>query len=382
MKTLPSLSAAFLLAASIVNAQVPGIPGLAPAPAAPAGTTLGANTTSGASGIDLANRLKLSGYVDFMYANLQNERSVLNNDAAEFNSAVDLDFLFDFSPVTAEVHTRINDDSSSDLLEQAFIRYNFNRDVSLTFGRQLSLLGYEADEDPYLNQVSNAYLITDGISARNGELRTGSNIRRTYNDGVRANFNNGRLGFSIGLHNKLSESDAVVGKSNDNTKSGNIAVDLQAAFMILPGLEGRLGYAHESVHSSTTVTLGDYTANHGQDEIERFNAWLGYNQGPLTLALEYDDWNIVGVDAWNVMLLGRYQVNPLFALTVRYSHEDLEKLHGGVNDLDVNRLTLYAAFALTDNLRLGLEYSHSGVDVASGSDYDVDEFYAETVLSF
>lgn len=379
MKTLPSLSAAFLLAASIVNAQVPGIPGLAPAPAASAGTTLGANTTSGASGIDLANRLKLSGYVDFMYANLQNERNDVGNDAAQFKSAVDLDFLLDFSPVTAEVHTRINDDSSNDLLEQAFIRYNFNRDVSLTFGRQLSLLGYEADEDPYLNQVSNAYLITDGISAEDGELRTGSNIRRTYNDGVRANFNNGRLGFSIGLHNKLSDTNGT----NDNTKSGNIAVDLQAAFMILPGLEGRLGYAHESVHKDSAVALNKhYTAFKRQDEIERFNAWLGYNQGPLTLALEYDDWNIVGVDAWNVMLLGRYQVNPLFALTVRYSHEDLEQLTTGGNDVDVNRLTLYAAFALADNLRLGLEYTHSGVEEAGGSDYDVDEFYAETVLSF
>ena len=211
-------------------------------------------------------------------------------------------------------------------------------------------------------------------------LRTGSNIRRTYNDGVRANFNNGRLGFSIGLHNKLFD---TINENNDNTKDGNIAVDLQAAFMILPGLEGRLGYAHESVHNSTGgVRLGHYTANHsGHDEIERFNAWLGYNQGPLTLALEYDDWDIVGVDAWNVMLLGRYQVNPLFALTVRYSHEDLEKLSAG-NDVDVNRLTLYAAFALTDNLRLGLEYTHSGVEEAGGSDYDVDEFYAETVLSF
>lgn len=370
MKTLPSLSAVFLLAASTVIAQVPGIPGLAPAPAASSGTSLGANTTSGASGIDLANRLKMSGYVDFIYGNQQNE---MGADSAGFSTAADLDFLLDFSPITAEVHTSI--DSDGDLaLEQAFVRYNFNRDVSLTFGRQLSLLGYEADEATGLHQVSYAYLVTDGVLGS-----AGSSIRRTYNDGVRANFNNGKFGFSIGLSNKLNES-SVTGNSNNNTKSGNIGVDLQAAVMIFPGLEARIGYAHESVHKGTTVALGNYTANGMQDEIERFNAWLGYNQGPLTLALEYDDWNVVGVDASNVMLLGSYQVNPLFGLTVRYSHEDLEKLSGG-NDVDVDRLTLYASFALTDNLSLGLEYSHAGVEAGS-SDYDVDEFYAESILSF
>ena len=75
MKTLLSFVSASVLAVSFSFAQVPGIPGLSRAPVAsgPQGTTLGANTTSGAVGIDLANRVKLRGYVDFKYRNVDNE---------------------------------------------------------------------------------------------------------------------------------------------------------------------------------------------------------------------------------------------------------------------------------------------------------------------
>ncbi|MBT3569087.1 MAG: hypothetical protein HN494_09595 [Opitutae bacterium] len=368
MKTLLSFVSASVLAVSSSFAQVPGIPGLSRAPVAsgPQGTTLGANTTSGAGGIDLANRVKLRGYVDFMYANIQNDDAGGGvNDEAGFNTAADVDFLFDFSPVTAELHTNLSSDrtvrapgggsigsTSAVALEQAFIRYNVNRDFSISMGRQLSTLGFEGDEAPNLYQVSNAYLFGDGTSTASLGIPS---LRRNYVDGIRGNFNNGRFGFSLGLHNALFPDDG-------STKSGDVAVDLQAAIMILPGLEGRLGYAHESVSNSS--------------EIEQFNAWLAYNDRALTLAIEYDNWDIRDVDAWDIMLMGNYQFNDFFGLTLRYSHEDFD------TKAESDRITLYTSFTVTDNLSLGLEYSHASVDQHTGADYDVDEFYAESLLSF
>ena len=354
MKTLLSFVSASVLAVSFSFAQVPGIPGLSRATVAsgPQGTTLGANTTSSAGGIDLANRVKLRGYVDFMYKNVDDE---VDGHKKGFNTAVDVDFLFDFSPVTAEVHTTIGKTVSGvrgvdpDLLEQAFIRYNVNRDFSISMGRQLTTLGFEGDEAPNLYQVSNAYLMTDD-TANSGA----AGLRRNYVDGIRANFNNGRFGFSLGLHNSLYSGDS-------NTDDGEVAVDLQAAIMIVPGLEGRLGYAHESKDGVNA-------------DIEQFNAWLAYNDRALTLAIEFDDWNYGSRDIWDVMLMGNYQFNDFFGLTLRYSHEDEDS--GEESD----RITLYASFGITDNLSLGLEYSHASVD--SATDYDVDEFYAESLLSF
>jgi len=354
MKTLLSLVSASMLAVSSSFSQVPGIPGLSRAPVASVhqGTTLGANTTSRAGGIDLANRVKLSGYVDFMYKNVDDE--MVRHDKG-FDTSADVDFLFDFSPITAELHTELQPDGVT--LEQAFIRYNVNRDVSITMGRQLTILGYEGDEATNLYQVSNAYLFTDD-TANGGD----NGFRRKYVDGIRANFNNRRFGFSIGLHNTLYRQ---IPNLDDDTNDGDVAIDIQAAIMILPGLEGRMGYAHESRDS-----VGNLNA-----DIDQFNAWLEYHDRALTLAVEYDNWDIGTRDIWDVMLMANYQFNDFFGLTLRYSHEDED----GAADTD--RFTLCGGFGITDNLKLGLEYSHASVDNGV-SDYEVDEFYAESLLSF
>ena len=109
---------------------------------APEGTSLGANNTLTANGIALGNRVKMRGFVDFRfdYTDLDD----LRDDDKRFRTASDLDFLFDFSPVTGEVHLRANSDGVG--LEQAFLRYNFNSDFSFTAGRQLTALSFEKDE--------------------------------------------------------------------------------------------------------------------------------------------------------------------------------------------------------------------------------------------
>jgi hypothetical protein len=376
MKTLLSFVSASLLAVSFSFAQVPGIPGLSRAPVAtgPQGTTLGANLTSGAGGIDLANRVKLRGYVDFMYANqdVHGGPTTLwggsNPDDKGFSTAVDMDFLLDFSPVTAEIHTNLHKNNSGGGdgagLEQAFIRYSFNRDFSISMGRQLTTLGFEADEQPNLYQVSNAYLVTDVAAARD-EVKNYikawggtdfAGLRRNYVDGVRANFNNGRFGATLGIHNHLYTFDG-------NTDNGDVGVDLQLALMIMPGFEARLGFAHDSEAP-------------GDNDIEQFNAWLSYADRGLTLAFEYDDWDIMGQDLWDIMLMGNYQFNDLFSLTLRYSHEDADGL------FDDDRITLGAGFSITDNFGINIEYSHSEVDVEGDSNFDVDEFYTEGIMTF
>jgi hypothetical protein len=355
MKTLLSFVSASVLAVSSSFAQVPGIPGLSRAPVVstgPQGTTLGANLTSGAGGIDLANRVKLRGFVDFWYENIDDEGS---SHEKGFKTSADMDFLFDFSPVTAEIHTNLSQDlngsSFAGGIEQAFIRYSFNRDFNISMGRQLTALGFESDEAPNLYQVSHAYLFGDIIGGDTGGKR------RNYVDGIRANFNNGRFGFTIGLHNNVST-------GQDNTNDGNVGVDLQGAFMIMPGFEARLGYAHDSDGVGS------------DDDIEQFNAWLSYTDRALTLAFEYDDWDVKGQDVWDIMLMGSYQFNNFFALTLRYSHED-EK-----DKRDNDRITIGTGFSITDNFGINLELSHAGVDEDNGGDYDVDEFYAEGIMTF
>jgi len=136
-----------LLGFSTAFAQIPGMMSTQVS-SAPEGTALGANETLTASGIALGNRVKMRGYVDFYYSYADMDNV---GDDTRFTTASDLDFLFDLSPITGEVHFAA---TTSDIsLEQAFGRYNFNENFNISFGRQITNLGYEADEDPGLYAV-------------------------------------------------------------------------------------------------------------------------------------------------------------------------------------------------------------------------------------
>ncbi len=232
MKIKSVFFCSLLLTGSFLSAQMPGM--MTMQTSVPQGTTLGANTTSGAAGIALGNRVVMRGYVDFIF----NYQDIENGAQTEsFTTASDIDFLFDFSPVTAEVHIAMNpspDTGDQVTLEQAFGRYNINRDFNISFGRQLTVLGFEADEAPGLFAVTNGYWLGDRLSshAKLGRTDPPANapitesihaLRRNYVDGIRANFNNGRFGLSLGLHDGYWKDDDFNGHGIKTLADGSIA---------------------------------------------------------------------------------------------------------------------------------------------------------------
>jgi len=350
MKLIISSLTALLFSGALLSAQMPGMVTMQQSSASQ-GTTLGANTTSGAAGIALGNRAVMRGYVDFMYSN-QDVQS-LGHDK-RFSTTADVDFLLDFSPVTGEVHLALDPNPSTVgkevTLEQAFGRYAFNRDFNISFGRQLTVLGFDADESPELYTVSPSY----GFRQLAGSILS-TKFSNNYVDGVRANFNNGKFGVTLGLHNGYWISNDL----ND----GEIAVDIAASLMIIPGLEARLGYAHES--SSDPLNI--------KNDIKQFNGWIAFKPGNFTLALEFDTFDVYAEELWDVMLLANYQFTNWFASTLRYSHEDLES---GAFNFEYDRFSLALLFSVTENFGINVEYS------SISGDADVDEFYVEGLLTF
>ena len=141
MKNKITALISMLFFGAILSAQMPG--GITMQQASgPQGTTLGANTTSGAAGIALGNRVVMRGYVDFIfsYDHEDNKSASSVGQSEAFDTNADVDFLFDFSPLTAELHLALDKDDIK--LEQAFGRYSVNRDFNFSFGRQLTALGY------------------------------------------------------------------------------------------------------------------------------------------------------------------------------------------------------------------------------------------------
>ena len=103
MKLTLCLVSSFLFLGGFLFAQVPGMMTMQPA-SVPQGTDLGANNTVNAAGIALGNRVKLRGFVDFAYAygdlNAPDGNATISsasNKDARFQTAADLDLLFDFS---------------------------------------------------------------------------------------------------------------------------------------------------------------------------------------------------------------------------------------------------------------------------------------------
>ena len=352
---------------AILSAQMPG--GITMQQASgPQGTTLGANTTSGAAGIALGNRVVMRGYVDFIFGYTDEDKNSTHggSQSEAFNTSADVDFLFDFSPLTAELHIELDKDDVK--LEQAFGRYSVNRDFNFSFGRQLTVLGYEADEAPGLFAVSNGYWLGNRLSSNANLGKDASNnsitesvdqLRRNYVDGIRANFNNGRFGLTLGLHDGYWKGDDFNGDS--------IALDIAASLMIIPGLEARLGYAQQQYDNQ----LGN------SDDISQLNGWLAYNVGNLTLATEFDSMDILSDEYWSMMFLANYQFANWMGATIRYSHEDYEAM--SVSS-EADRLTFALLFSITENFGLNVEYSTTSVDSTSVGDYD--EFYVEGLITY
>ena len=65
MKLIISTLSALLFTGAYLSAQMPGM--MTMQPSAPEGTALGANTTSGAAGIALGNRVVMRGYASISY---------------------------------------------------------------------------------------------------------------------------------------------------------------------------------------------------------------------------------------------------------------------------------------------------------------------------
>jgi hypothetical protein len=372
MKFTTLLLSALVLGTSVF-AQYPGMM-TTQVSSNPEGTALGANETLTASGIALGNRVKMRGYIDFIlgYDDYDAPTAGDSFQDEQFNTSGDVDFLFDFSPLTAEAHIRFNADNNSSTtfggpgkgvdLEQLFARYNVNDVFNFSFGRQLTPLGYESDESTGLNSVTTAYLADKIV-----KNLTGSSIqsRRNYVDGIRANFNNGQFGITFGIHDGYWHSDHFNGD--------DLALDIAASVMIIPGLEARLGYAHEEISGSDADPAAD-------SDISQLNLWLGYNPNDLTLAIEYDNFDLDYFDNeyWSLMLLASYQFTDWFAATLRYTHEDYEET--GTADHDADRFTFAFLFSITDNFGLNVEYSTADVDSATLGDYN--EFYIEGLISY
>ena len=115
-------------------------------------------------------------------------------------------------------------------------------------------------------------------------------------------------------------------------------------------------------------------------DVSQFNMWLGYNPNDLTLAIEYDNYDIPeNDDYWSMMLLSQL---PVHGLVCRHPSLFSRGLRDWFVEHESDRFTLHSFSPLRIISGLNVEYSTTSVDVDWRCNYlgDYNEFYIEGLI--
>ncbi len=250
--------------------------------------------------------------------------------------AAKISFLANYAPVTgtASVYYTPGDDDVT--LLDIFATYDFGNGHSVTGGKFLSYLGFEAFDIPNMYQIT--YANGDFLGAIPG-----------YHSGVKYNYTSGV--FSAGA----AVLDSVYGGLKGDGELGESAgYEGFVSYTGVPGLTLWAGFAYQGDNPQESA-----------EETTTFNFWASYQVSKEVLvAAEYTTKDSYSTDGSNWLLFLNYASSDKFTTTFRVSGEDID--HGP----SFLKYTVAPSYAVTDNLVIRAEISLY--------DYDDYEFSSDT----
>ena len=307
---------------------------------------------------------ELSGFADYSVLSQGDTTSPISTAQVELNLdmnkgpvsfSLDLDFTasqdttgttsgtYRFDPVDGNVTSGTSSGTTSGNLEEAVVTYSFNDNLSISLGRMLSYLGFEAYDPTNMYQFSYAYDYASG---------GGQDIYDAYADGMSIDYATDV--FSIGIWTDLAE---------------------QSSF------EYALAYT-----GIENLTVKAIFADYGNDADEIMTIWASYQIGKLLLGVEVAEDDKVDpaattasytdddIDAFLVM--ANYAITDSASITLRYSEAEYTDPGSSVN---VDKFTVSPSYSFTDDLSGLVEYST--YDVTGGIEPD-DLFAVELIYTF
>ena len=317
-------------------------------------SALAAASSLATAEIKINEFLSFAGFVDMSYSHTDTE---FDGDSESDNSfgidQVEIDWLFNFGKVTAQVDLEYEEAGDATNVEQAFVSYDLGNGSALTMGRYESMLGLEAKEPTGLYQFSTAYDEFNTIPQ--------------YAQGVKYTGQSGDLSYGVSIQ------DTVYGLG-----SGNLGGD--------DGSDGSYGVEAAVSYTSGAITYAvGYAAEDNDEEPDSdiLSAHVVYSEGAWTLGAEYnmatfeeDGADDVDADSWLVM--ANYAYSDCCSVTGRISGVDFEQ---GSDELDFLKYTLAHNYALTDNLGIITEVSYVDAD-DTGDDIESLTGAVEVLFTF
>ena len=275
--------------------------------------------------------VELGGFVDMFYQSQDSGgASVETFDVSQ----VELNLDFESGPVSVSIDYDIySTEGGADGadLEEAIITYDFGNGFSMTAGKMLSYLGFEAYDPTNMYQYSYAYDAASGLSG-------GQDIYDAYDDGISLDFANDM--FSVGIF------------ASAETNGG---YEYALAFTGVEDLTVKAIMADWDAYETTTV-------------------WASYQMDKLLLGAEVAEKdNTTGNDIEGWLIMGNYAVSDKIGLTVRYSEEEI-----GTSEYE--KFTISPSYVFNDNFSGLVEYS--AYDESTGATSVADLFAVELIYTF
>ena len=286
--------------------------------------------------------VEFGGFVDWAY---QSQDSPDGTDADTFDATqVELNLDLVNGPISVSVDYDIystdgdndgNADQSGADLEEAIVTYDFGNGFSVTAGKMLSYLGFEAYDAPDMYQYSYAY--DAGATGVNG----GQNIYDGYDDGVSLDYASDMFSFGVFA-----------------SAESNGGYEYALAFTGIENLTIKAIMADWDTYEVTTL-------------------WASYQFDKLLLAGELAKRDLgntsTDIDGW--LFMGNYSITDAVALTFRYSEQEV-----GLESYE--KFTLSPSYVFNDNFSGLLEYSTYDVENVAANKDPNDLFAVELIYTF
>ena len=320
-------------------------------------SALAAASSLATAEIKINEFLSFEGFVDMSYSHTDVDTNGAKNSDNSFGiDQVEIDWLFNFGKVTAQVDLEYEEGTNSTEVEQAFVSYDLGNGSALTAGRYESMLGLEAKEPTGLYQFSTAY--------------DGNNFLPQYGQGVKYTGQSNDLSYGLSLQDESFNLDGDrLGGGNNGTSDGTYSVEA-AASLVSGNITYSLGGAYEDRDDVGSQWVG--------------NGHVVYQSGAWTLGAEYnigteETTGASDEDLTSGLVMANYAYNDASSVTARVSFGESET---GANTDEFLKYTLAHNYAVTDNLAIITEVSLREDEDAASIESDTLTGAVEVLFTF
>jgi len=294
--------------------------------------------------------IELSGFVDIATAKQ-------GTDTESTTAQVELNFGYAMGPVSAAVGLDFGEssvygnDAENGNLEEAFVTYDFGNGFSVTGGRMLTYMGFEAFDPTNMYQFSYAY-----------DIEGAQDIYDAYDTGASIDYGNDA--FSVGVWSSL-ENEA--------------GYELALAFTGIENFTAKAIFSDFSNVSDAVDDNGDPSAA----AYEKATYWISYQLDKLLLAAEVAEKDSQGngangSDVDGLLIMGNYALSDKVGLTLRYSEFEYKTFDEATLLYEGSKFTISPSYIFSDNLSGLLEYS--SYDKDAGTVAEKEELLAAEVI--